>query len=85
MQIRGVESLALTELLQLIIGSGGSKQSGAKLARLVEKHLREGKGTYDALAAIPGMGVAKTCQVLAALELGRRLNEGGNESSPRMV
>lgn len=78
LQNRGVESLSLAELLQLIIGSGASKQPGAKLARLVEKLLSEGKGTYDTLMAIPGMGTAKTCQVLAALEMARRFHDSSN-------
>lgn len=70
---RGAAALSLIELLQLIIGSGNAKTPGAKLAREVEQLLVQEDLTYTALIAVEGLGVAKVCQILAALELSRRL------------
>lgn len=71
---QGVQALTSTELLQLIIGSGSAKVSGAKLARMVEQVLATGVVSYEALVAVRGVGEAKACQVLAVVELGKRLN-----------
>lgn len=70
---RGAASLSLAELLQLVIGPGNSQLSGARLARAVEQTLVEKAVSYKTLVALPGMGEAKACQVLAAFELGKRL------------
>ncbi len=69
-----MQALTSTELLQLIIGSGSAKVSGAKLARMVEQVLATGVVSYEALVAVRGVGEAKACQVLAVVELGKRLN-----------
>lgn len=69
----GAGFLTMTELLQIIIGSGTSRASGARLAKRVEARLRKGTLTLEALMAIEGIGSAKASQVLAAVELGGRL------------
>jgi DNA repair protein RadC len=74
MRNRGVSALSLTELLQLIIGSGSAQLSGAKLARVVEEKVTQNDISLDMLKVIPGIGEAKACQILAALEVGKRLN-----------
>lgn len=74
MRNRGVSALSLTELLQLIIGSGSARLSGAKLARVVEEKVTQNDISLDMLKVIPGIGEAKACQILAALEVGKRLN-----------
>ena len=73
----GVRSLALDELLTLLVGSGGrggsgrtvairvAERAGGSLARLAALDVGE-------LEAVPGVGGATACRVLAALELGRR-------------
>lgn len=74
MRNRGVSALSLTELLQLIIGSGSARLSGAKLARVVEEKVTQNDISLDMLKVIPGIGEAKACQILAALEVGKRFN-----------
>lgn len=70
----GVSNLSDLELLQLLIGSGNRQASMQSISKQVLKLLRE-KGssiTYDELSRIKGMGVAKTSEVIALFELGKR-------------
>lgn len=68
---RGVTSLSTTELLQVIIGSGSKKYTVAKLAKSVNAALVTTRSTnlYDTLCAIPGIGDATACKIIAALQL----------------
>lgn len=70
----GVKALTNVELLQVIIGSGSQKVSAARIAKNIGQLLDTDiqKVTYEELTRLPGMGHAKTCQVIAAIELGRR-------------
>lgn len=77
LQIKGVTALSFVELLQIILGSGSAKASGAKIARIVEKLLQEDKVTYDTLISTEGVGEAKACQILAVLEIARRFSSSG--------
>lgn len=74
---RGVASLGLVELLQLIVGSGSAQLSGARVAREIECVLKGGPVSYDVLVSIRGVGDAKACQILAALEIGGRIKGDG--------
>lgn len=69
----GVSTLSTVELLQLVIGPGGARATGAKLANKVEALLNSGLASFDELTKINGLGTAKACQILAAIELARRL------------
>lgn len=69
---QGVGALTRIELLQLLIGSGTARYHSAKLAREIEGVMRSQHVSFDALVAIPGIGEAKACQILAALEFGGR-------------
>lgn len=73
----GARNLSLTELLVLLIGSGGASGSAWSVAvRLSEAFA----GSLDRLAGmdvaalerVPGVGVATAGRVMASLELGRR-------------
>jgi DNA repair protein RadC len=73
----GAAALNNAELLAIILRVGSK---GENVVRLAEKLLSQQGGllglaqmSVEAMAAIPGMGVAKSTQVKAALELGRRL------------
>lgn len=79
---RGVAYLTTVELLQLIIGSGSAKVSAARLAKQVGKQIDEGVVTFEALLAINGLGEAKVSQLLAAFELGARMNKTSLPSKP---
>ncbi len=72
----GVTALSASELIQLVIGAGSARVSGAKLARQVAGLLGDGPVTYSTLVALNGLGPAKACQLLAALELSKRIQKG---------
>lgn len=70
----GPQGLLLAELVAAIIGRGTVRNDALKIGKAVEKILM--RSTYETtiaeLAAVDGMGPAKACQILAALELARR-------------
>ena len=67
--------MATSELLQAILGSGTKNISSAKIARSVGRLLELNRGlSYAELVGVSGIGQAKACQILAAIELGRRVN-----------
>jgi DNA repair protein RadC len=71
---KGVRSLSMVELFQIVLGPGSPKASGATIARKVEGVCRNGTASYDDLVAVQGVGEAKACQILAMLEFSNRLN-----------
>ena len=86
---KGIAALGDVELLQLIIGSGTGKQTVGMIAKKAGQLLRRygSSVSYDQLAAINGMGPARTSQLLAMFELAsrypvdeRRLSLKSNES-----
>lgn len=83
----GAGALTDSELMTLLLGSGGRRQDSQAVAReLVE--LGGGLRALlhedpQALCARPGLGRAKAAQVLAALELGRRAQRTA-EKRPRL-
>lgn len=74
LQARGAESLSDYELLMAVIGSGNAQADVTKIARDVQKLLKE-KGselTYDDLLTVKSLGPAKATQIMASYELWRR-------------
>lgn len=74
LQARGVEALSDYELLMAIIGSGTAQADVTKIARDVQKLLKE-KGsvlTYEDLLTIKSLGPTKATQIMAGCELWRR-------------
>jgi DNA repair protein RadC len=73
----GAQRLTTAELLAIILRTGSRGRSAVDLARRLLQELKGLVGVEAAapatLAETPGMGPAKTAQVKAALELGRRL------------
>lgn len=70
----GAARLTDVELLRILIGSGNQQASAEQIAHQLLKLLKK-RGdtvTYQEVASIPGMGPAKTCEVVALFELGRR-------------
>ena len=70
----GAANLSDVELLRIIIGSGNKQASAEQIAKRLLKLLskRRDAVTYQEVLDIPGMGPAKTCEVVALFELGRR-------------
>lgn len=69
--------LSNSELLAILIGSGTKRASALTLANRILA-LEEGISYLtdcqpDELAQIPGIGLAKSCQIIAAIELGKRI------------
>lgn len=77
----GPDKLKNEELLAIVLGSG---IKGMNVRTLARKILREQKEklsslTIEDLQNTKGLGPAKAAQVVAVLELGKRLFEGGGE------
>lgn len=71
---KGPEALSDYELLMAIIGSGNAQADVTKIARDVQRLLKEkGSGlVYDDLLSIKSLGPAKATSIMAAFELWRR-------------
>ncbi|MDT8340454.1 MAG: DNA repair protein RadC [Longimicrobiales bacterium] len=82
LQRLGPRALSVQELIALVLGSGGPGLPVEALARTVVQACTPAAGTSDGrlprvtleeLTALPGMGPASACRLVAALELGRRM------------
>lgn len=71
---RGAGALSDEELVAAIIGAGTAGRSVRAIARQVVKILRKHKMnlTLEQLMEVPGLGLAKSSQILSAFELARR-------------
>ena len=71
---RGAESLSILELMAVMVGSGNQQVEvytiAKKLARLVEEEFHQ--LTVAKLQTVNGIGKAKACQIMAAIEFSRR-------------
>ncbi len=72
---RGAANLSVQELIAAILGSGGPEKDVRDLARELAPIITGDPSavSYQDLSAVCGMGPAKTSQILACLELARRL------------
>ena len=74
----GAEKLSNAELLAILIRNGTKNQSSLDLANEIlsfsDKGLRFiADCTIEELCNIKGIGIAKACQIIAAVELGKRI------------
>ncbi len=71
---RGVSALTNTELLQIIISSGGSNMPVAKVARRVHEQLSrlDSAARYTSLTKINGIGMVNALRIMASIEIGKR-------------
>ena len=74
---KGAAALTDIELLAAVFGSGNAQRDVLAIAADVRALLRKSKEqgflvNYAALSAVPGVGAAKICELLAAFELARR-------------
>lgn len=75
---RGAYALSDGELLALLIGSGASDLTAVALGEQIMRSIGDDAGRLafldvDRLKLFKGMGVAKSCAVLAAIEIARRI------------
>src|SRR5699024_2851760 len=75
----GTSHLNNQEVLAIILGTGSKDESVMTLADRVLMHFEGLKllqdATIEELTAIKGIGIAKSVQILAALELGKRISQ----------
>lgn len=74
LQAKGAEALSDYELLMAIVGSGTAQADVTKIARDVQKLLKE-KGSelaYDDLLKIKGLAEAKATNIMSSFELWKR-------------
>src|SRR6266404_8665514 len=74
LQERGASALTDEELVAAILGMGTAGIDVRTIARQVAGLIREHKEnlTLDHLRDVPGMGLAKSSQIMSAFELARR-------------
>lgn len=74
LQIKGASALSDFELLQALIGSGNKQADVYKIARETLKLVKASGAevSYDELAKVTGLGLAKITEILSALELSKR-------------
>lgn len=74
----GVENLSNEELLSILIGNGTKGKSAKDLSLMILNKIKEIDNNdllnYQFLSTIKGLGTAKTCTILAAVEFGKRMN-----------
>lgn len=71
----GVDKLSNEELLAITINSGHKDLSAKELSLKILKEINDLNNiSYEKLVSIKGVGEAKACSILAAIELGKRLN-----------
>lgn len=75
----GAGKLSNTELLAILIGTGTKEESAMRLAERILSGNDDGlhylgSVVPEDLLGIPGVGAAKSCQIVAAVELGKRLS-----------
>ncbi|TSI03397.1 JAB domain-containing protein [Lysinibacillus sp. BW-2-10] len=74
---QGVQSLSNQELIAILLRTGTKKESVLTIANRVLKEFEKihelKHATFEEIVSIRGIGEAKAAQLLAAIELGRRL------------
>jgi DNA repair protein RadC len=78
LQSEGVTALRTEELFSIILGSGSKQVPIQVLAQKISQKIQEKKNLkLEDLQRVKGIGVAKGCQILAAIELVERLRPIG--------
>ncbi len=73
----GIDSLSNEELIAIILKSGSKKHNAKELASIILnsfKNINDLKNiSINKLSKIDGIGISKSCSLLAAIELGKRV------------
>lgn len=79
----GAQTLSTAELIALAIGTGRRGESALAVAERLLSHVGGLRELLDVevteLQQVPGVGLAKAVSILAAVELGRRIQHAGGE------
>lgn len=85
----GVEKLSNEELLSILIGNGtkgfSAKDLSLKILDKVKSINEVNLINYHTLKEIKGLGQAKICSILAAIELGKRVNMENNSLNEEVI
>jgi DNA repair protein RadC len=85
----GASGLSAPELLAILIGSGipgeNAIQIGQRLLRNYQSFSGIYKAGFDALCAETGIGPAKAAQIMAAMEMARRMTAETGEQKPAIL
>ncbi|NLB24187.1 MAG: DNA repair protein RadC [Clostridiales bacterium] len=86
----GPEYLSTAELLAILIGSGTKNKSSLELAHNIvakeEKALHWlSRAIYEEINKIEGIGPAKACQIMAAIEMGKRISQRPKEERVKIA
>ncbi|MBN1267773.1 MAG: DNA repair protein RadC [Anaerolineales bacterium] len=88
LQELGVGALSTAELIAILIRTGIQGRNALQLAQDLLKAVGGLAGLHQApfevFRAVPGIGAAKSAQLKAAIELGRRIAVASPESRPRI-
>ena len=84
---RGAGALSNSELLALVIRTGTNEKSAIQLAEEVIAYASDNSGGLGRIEAgelinIDGIGTAKACSIIAALELSKRVMSGSVRETP---
>ncbi|MGC1241774.1 MAG: DNA repair protein RadC [Chryseosolibacter sp.] len=87
---KGTPALSDAELVAILLGTGTTSTSAVELAKrvlqTVDNKLHDlARLSAKDLTKIKGIGEAKAISIVAALELGRRRNDGDSEEKPRIA
>ncbi|MDR2132551.1 MAG: DNA repair protein RadC [Clostridiales Family XIII bacterium] len=90
MTLLGADKLSNAELLAVLLGTGTRSQSATALADRILSMTPDGIGylsdcTPEELARVSGVGIAKSCRIAAAVELGKRLATRPKNKRVRIV
>lgn len=85
----GVEALSNAELLALIIKVGNQEETAVEVAQKILS--RDNRGiaylsdvSLEELMEVKGIGESKACQILATIEIGKRLNRVGPQDKVKV-
>ena len=87
---KGPKALSNAELIGILLGSGTAKKNavevGKDLLALADGNLHKlGGMELKTLQKVEGIGPARACEIMAALELGRRRREEDQGPAPLML
>lgn len=87
---QGVEALSNAELLAIIIRTGSREDTAIDLARRILSLDNRGIAhlsdvTIEELMEVKGIGDSKACQIIAAIEIGKRLNKRGPQDKVKIT